>query len=67
MGFSWFSDLTSGKRVANLLHCSDRAQNYRIAVYLIEESVIHVSGVTAIGKLEAAGSNPAFDHTFTKF
>ena len=34
-GFLLFSDITSGKRFPNLLYCSDSAQNYRIAAYLI--------------------------------
>ena len=36
-GFSGFSEFTSGKRFANLLYCSDWAQTYRVAAYLIVE------------------------------
>ena len=37
MGFLGFSQITSGKRFANLLYCSDWAQTYRVAAYLIVE------------------------------
>ena len=49
-GFSGFSDITSGKRLANLLYCSDWAQTYRVAAYLIVKGAQRIKMTTSVEK-----------------
>ena len=54
-GFSGFSDITSGKRLANLLYCSDWAQTHRVAAYLIVKGAQIIKMTISVGKKVSFG------------
>ena len=66
-GFSGFSEITSEKRFANLLYCSDWAQTYRVADSLIVEGAQLIKVTTLVGKKSVLGQKTSKKRVFKGF